>query len=262
MEVIIAAIIGAVITGFFCNLERVIQTWNTLKVQRDLARAIPESNPEFVQERHVLTMDIQEDGSCSLIRTIELLYKGSGELSIKKFGLRHQGIEPYAKKRGLELNQLLEVGDKEFQIQALDKKTMVKLASWTFIEGQNKDVFMTTVRFDNPLTPENPRINLEIRYRNLDVSFFWKKLWETEGHQDEWFEAAREPIGHYEAQILFPEKLPSWFRKTEIGTSTVPANWATVTKDIFNSRRRILIQADNLESGCSYSVKIDAGEYT
>ncbi len=174
----------------------------------------------------------------------------------KKFKLYGgRSIQFYADKIGKDIEEL--DPDKEFKIIAKDVTTRVRLASSTQIEGKNKDVLVTNVLFDNPLTLGN-FLETEIEYHNLGVSFFLANLWE-EPHICEWFIKPDTQIKEMEVTIKFPEILPDWFTKSEIGVSPIPQDWVQVRRYIDNGRRCVFLKASGLKVGITYKVKIDTG---
>lgn len=261
MDANVAVVVAAVIAGVFGLLAAYLQhRLREGKKQLDgsrraLATVTPPGSPDLVVEHHSYSFDMKSDGSCSLLRRVVLRYEGTGQLATKKILLHHEGIDFYVAAKGVSLDRLNP--DKEFDIQVIDEHSRVRQDSWTYIEGERRQFFETTVRFDNPLTPEHSTVGLSITYNNLHVSFFWKKLWE-EQHRDEWFEVVRERIEQYEMSILFPKDLPKWFRKARLGLSLIPLGWGSVTEDSVDSRRRVTLQANDIEPN-KYRMRIDAG---
>ena len=204
--------------------------------RRALATVTPPGSPGLVFEQTSYSFDMKSDGSCSLLKRVTLRYDGAEQLATKKFRLHHEGIDFYLKAKGISLDRLNP--DDEFDITVIDEHSRVRQDSWTYIEGDRRQILDTTIKFDNPLTPQDPKVALAIAYKKLPVSFFWKKLWEE--------------------SILFPKDLPEWFRKSKIGLSLIPAKWGSVTEDIVDSRRRVTLQANNVEPD-TYTMRIDVG---
>ena len=248
-------LLTSIVLGYFLNRSREQRVEERKDFQRTLAKVTPESIPDLIIRRLVWKVDIKEDGSCEAVRQERIEYNGSNEVPTARRRLWHAGISPYLEKKGLRLDQL--DPDKEFGIRVFDVNAGINLKSWTFIEGDQNDLFQTTIQFITPLSPDNRNVEYQIAYKNLHVSFFWKKLWEE--HQDEWFESTSTLIDSYTATLLFPEKLPAWFREGEIGVGLRPQNWAEVIQGLEGSRRTLQLNASDLIAGQKYEVTFAAG---
>lgn len=212
----------------------------------------------IVYEYERVVAEIDKSGGCSVIRKNKITATlQTDPLYGKKFKLYGgRSIQFYADKIGKSIEDL--DPDKEFKIIARDVTTGARLASSTQIEGENKDVLVTNVLFDNPITLSNS-LETEIEYHNLGVSFYLTNLLE-EPHICEWFIKPDTQINEMEVTIKFPEILPDWFTKSEIGVSPIPQDWVQARKYIDNGRRCVLLRASDLKVGIIYKVKIDAGE--
>jgi len=212
----------------------------------------------IVYEYERVVADIDNLGGCSVTRKNKITARlESDPLFSKKLRLYGcRSFQFYADKIGKNIEEL--DPDKEFKITARDVTSGVKLDSSTQIEGENKDVLVTNVHFDNPLTRGNS-LEVEIEYHNLRVSFYLTSLWQ-EPHICEWFIKPDTQINEMEATIKFPETLPDWFTKSEIGVSPIPQDWVRVGRHIDNGRPCVLLRASDLKVGISYKVKIDAGK--
>ncbi len=213
----------------------------------------------IVYEYEKIVADIDKSGSCSVIRKNKITAKlETDPLYSKKFKLYgDRSVQFYADKIGKNIEEF--DPDKEFKIIARDVTTGVRLASPTQIEGENKDILVTNVLFDSPLTFGNS-LEIEIEYHNLEVSFYLTNLWE-EPHICEWFIKPDTQIKEMEVTIKFPEILPDWFTKSEIGVSPIPQDWVQVRRHIDHGRRCVFLRASDLKVGITYKVKIDTYTY-
>jgi hypothetical protein len=264
-SVIIGSLIGAggVIIAAFIGLWGLRQQKRADKeeaLRRKAIKVLEKKQPEILDlyyEYDKWFIDIKKDGSCLMKRLAKIVPTDKSiPITDKKFIISHEGIGFYLSKTGKELSQI--DPDKEFGIVVRDINNNVRLGSSTSFGGIKNEELVTNVIFDNPLRKDAPdldKIEIEITYSKLDVSFFWKKLWEE--HMDVWVIEVDNPVRNHETQILFPETLPSWFRLTEIGTVLIPKEWAFLTKGTLHKRKRLLLTASNLERGNTYKLKID-----
>ncbi len=209
----------------------------------------------IVNEYEKVVIDVNQSGSCSVIRRNKLIATLEADpLYSKKLKLYgDRSIKFYADKIGKNIADL--DPDKEFKITARNVTTGVRLASSTQIEGENKDVLVTNVLFDNPLTFGNS-LEIEMEYHSLDVSFYLTNLWDKP-HICEWLIKPDTQIKEMEVTIKFPETLPDWFTKSEIGVNPIPQDWVQVRRYIDHGRRCVFLKASDLKVGITYKVKID-----
>ncbi len=212
----------------------------------------------IVYEYERIVADIDNLGGCSVIRKNKITARlESDPLFSKKLRLYGGGsFQFYADKIGKNIEEL--DPDKEFKIIARDAGTGARLASSTKIEGENKDVLVTDVLFDNPLTHGNS-LEVEIEYHNLGVSFYLTNLWQ-EPHICDWFVKPDTQTNEMEVTIKFPETPPDWFTKSDVGVSPIPQDWVQVRMYIDDGRRCVLLKANDLKVAITYKAKIDAGE--
>lgn len=209
----------------------------------------------IVHEYEKMIADIDESGSCSVMRksriTATLDVDPVYSEKFKLYGDR--SIRFYADKIGRNIEDL--DPDKEFKIVVRDAATGSGLASSTQVEGEDKNVLVTDVIFDNPLTLGDS-VEIEMEYHNLDASFYLTSLWK-EPHIWNWFIKPDTQIKEMEVAIKFPQILPDWFTEQETGVSPLPQDWVQVRKRIDNGRRCVFFKASDLKVGITYKVKIE-----
>jgi hypothetical protein len=98
-------------------------------------------------------------------------------------------------------------------------------------------------------------LTLKLVYKNLDASFFWKKLW-REATDIFCFQYTNE-VKNLKCEIVFPDKLPDNFRTTEIGATLIPENWGTITRGKTGQRQKLTLEAPSLRPNEKYKIKID-----
>jgi len=212
---------------------------------------------KIIYEYEKVVLDIGNSGVCSVGRKNKIAVRlQSGPLLSKKLRLYGcRSIQSYADKIGVDVADL--DPDKEFKITARDVTSGAKLDSSTEIEGENKDVLVTNVLFDNPLT-FGGSLEIEIMYDNIDTGFYLANLWE-EPHLCRWLIKPDTQTKEMEATIRFPEILPDWFTKSEIGVNPIPRDWVRVDRRIDRGRRCVLLRAEDLKVGISHRVTLSCG---
>lgn len=212
---------------------------------------------KILYEYEKVVLDIDNSGVCTVVRKNKIAVRlQSDPLLSKKLRLYGgRSIQFYADKIGVDVADLNP--DKEFQITARDISSGVKLDSSTEIEGENKDVLVTNVLFDSPLT-FGGSLEIEIRYHNLDPAFYLTNLWE-EPHLCRWFIKPDTQTKEMEAVIRFPETLPDWLAKSEIGVNPVPQDWVRADTCADHGRRCVFLSAIDLKVGISYKVTLSCG---
>lgn len=210
----------------------------------------------IVYEYEKIFAEIDDSGICSVIRKNKITARLEKDpLLNKKLSLYGgRNIQSYAEKIGKKVADLNP--DKEFKITARNTTSAARLDSSTRIEGLNKDILVTDVRFDKLLTC-GVSFEIEIEYHNLDAGFYLTSLWE-EPHICQLLIKPDTQTREMEVTIRFPKVLPDWFMRSEVGVNPIPRDWARISSFIDNGRSCVVLKANDLNVGISYRASIYA----